>query len=55
MKKTESIWKGLQNDKTQRNECPYPTVELNLRKLQPDAAYRVVFRDNIIEGNPLTS
>ena len=37
-----------------RPESPYPTVELNLRKLQPDASYRVVFRDNIVEGNPLT-
>ena len=37
-----------------RPESPYPTIELKLRKLLPDVEYRVVFKDNIMEGKPLT-
>jgi len=36
-----------------RPESPYRTVELSPRSLQPDARYRVVFKDTLVDGNPL--
>jgi hypothetical protein len=36
-----------------RPESPYRTLELSLHGLQPDAQYRVVFKDTLIDGNPL--
>ncbi|MBM3239696.1 hypothetical protein FJZ31_25715 [Candidatus Poribacteria bacterium] len=36
-----------------RPESPYRTLELSPRGLQPDAQYRVVFKDTLIDGNPL--
>lgn len=36
-----------------RPESPYRTLELSPRGLQPDAEYRVVFKDTFVDGKPL--
>ena len=36
-----------------RRESPYRTAELSLRRLRPDAAYQVVFKDILVNGAPL--
>ncbi len=37
-----------------RPESPYPAIDVKLHKLLPDVEYRAVFKDNIVEGKPLT-